>query len=187
VPCMHMHVWALPLCWAQTRSYRIFTFFFYYLQMLAAPASPPPIVAVDIPSGWDVEAGDVNSLGLHPDMLVSLTAPKLCAQQFGGRHHYLGGRFVPPQVRQRYALRLPAYSGVAQCVRIGGSADAAPSAAEILQAEKLVADMRISYALAGLDESMVGVHATGAEKKERRGWAYPSRDCSDERQTYRAL
>jgi NAD(P)H-hydrate epimerase len=31
-------------------------------------------------------------------MLVSLTTPKLCARQFAGAHHYLGGRFVPPQV-----------------------------------------------------------------------------------------
>lgn len=48
---------------------------------------------------WDVERGDVSGGGLRPHMLVSLTAPKLCAQQFGGSHHYLGGRFVPPQAR----------------------------------------------------------------------------------------
>ena len=36
--------------------------------------------------------------GLRPDMLVSLTAPKLGARFFDGRFHYLGGRFVPPAI-----------------------------------------------------------------------------------------
>lgn len=53
-----------------------------------------PIVAVDIPSGWDVDKGPTKE-GLRADMLVSLTAPKLCAKGFKGRH-FLGGRFVPP-------------------------------------------------------------------------------------------
>jgi NAD(P)H-hydrate epimerase len=53
-----------------------------------------PIVSVDIPSGWDVERGDAQGLGLHPDVLVSLTAPKEGVRQFAGRH-FLGGRFVP--------------------------------------------------------------------------------------------
>jgi len=42
-------------------------------------------VAVDIPSGWDVEAVDVSGGGMRPDMLVSLTAPKLCARTFTAR------------------------------------------------------------------------------------------------------
>lgn len=53
-----------------------------------------PIVSVDIPSGWNVEKGDDLAVGLHPDVLVSLTAPKLGVQSFKGRH-FLGGRFVP--------------------------------------------------------------------------------------------
>ncbi|KAJ4962215.1 hypothetical protein NE237_022154 [Protea cynaroides] len=40
----------------------------------------PVIVSVDVPSGWHVEEGDVNGEGIKPDMLVSLTAPKLCAK-----------------------------------------------------------------------------------------------------------
>lgn len=60
--------------------------------MMLPPAAPPPIVAVDIPSGWHVEQGDESGEGLRPDMLVSLTAPKLCARHFSGRFHYLGGR-----------------------------------------------------------------------------------------------
>jgi pyridoxal 5'-phosphate synthase / NAD(P)H-hydrate epimerase len=80
----------------------------------------PVIVAVDIPSGWDVEQGDVAQSGLSPDMLVSLTSPKNCARFFLGAYHYLGGRFVPPQIVEKYSLKLPAYPGVSQCVWIGG-------------------------------------------------------------------
>lgn len=42
--------------------------------------------------------GNTSGAGLSPDMLVSLTAPKLCARFFEGRYHYNGGRFVPPYV-----------------------------------------------------------------------------------------
>lgn len=52
-----------------------------------------PIVSVDIPSGWDVEKGNAAGVGLKPDVLVSLTAPKEGAREFKGRH-FLGGRFV---------------------------------------------------------------------------------------------
>ena len=50
---------------------------------------------------------------LRPAVLVSLTAPKMCAACFRGRH-YVGGRFVPPFIREKYDLRLPPYPGVAQ-------------------------------------------------------------------------
>ncbi|KAG8836500.1 hypothetical protein FRC18_011270 [Serendipita sp. 400] len=67
--------------------------------------SKAPIVSVDIPSGWDVENGPVErevadkegqkvDQVLNPEVLVSLTAPKLGVKQFRGRH-FLGGRFVP--------------------------------------------------------------------------------------------
>ncbi|XP_024524674.1 pyridoxine/pyridoxamine 5'-phosphate oxidase 1, chloroplastic isoform X1 [Selaginella moellendorffii] len=79
----------------------------------------PNVVSVDVPSGWHVEEGDVNGLGLNPDMLVSLTAPKLCAKMFKGPHHFLGGRFVPPAVVNKFNLKLPPYPGTSQCVRIG--------------------------------------------------------------------
>ena len=54
-----------------------------------------PIISVDIPSAWDVEAGDPDGKYFTPAVLVSLTAPKLGSKAFKGRH-YLGGRFVPP-------------------------------------------------------------------------------------------
>ncbi|RHY65946.1 hypothetical protein DYB35_003659 [Aphanomyces astaci] len=59
--------------------------------------SSTPVVSIDIPSGWDVERGDPDGHGLRPHVLVSLTAPKQCAQHFEGLH-FVGGRFVPPSV-----------------------------------------------------------------------------------------
>ncbi|KAF3445982.1 hypothetical protein FNV43_RR11160 [Rhamnella rubrinervis] len=79
----------------------------------------PNIVSVDIPSGWHVEEGDVGGAGIKPDMLVSLTAPKLCVKKFCGPHHFLGGRFVPPSIVDKYKLQLPSYPGTSMCVRIG--------------------------------------------------------------------
>ena len=58
-------------------------------------------------AGWDIESGDDD--GLKPDLLISLTAPKMCAKLFKGKHHYLGGRFVPKTLEQKYDLNLPPY------------------------------------------------------------------------------
>jgi len=88
------------------------------LAALVPEASPPPIASVDIPSGWQVEEGDVGGKGIKPTMLISLTAPKLCARKFEGPHHFLGGRFVPPAIAEQFGLVLPAYPGTEQCVRI---------------------------------------------------------------------
>ncbi|KAL8465295.1 hypothetical protein ACS0TY_034702 [Phlomoides rotata] len=79
----------------------------------------PVVVSVDIPSGWHVENGDISGKGIKPDMLVSLTAPKLCAKRFDGPFHFLGGRFVPPSIISKYKLQLPAYPGTSMCVEIG--------------------------------------------------------------------
>ena len=88
--------------------------------LTAIKSSGVPVVSVDVPSGWDVDLGDVGGDGLSPDVLVSLTAPKKCAAAFKGRH-FLGGRFVPPRLRERYGLEgLPKYEGVAQVVELEG-------------------------------------------------------------------
>lgn len=68
-----------------------------------------PLASIDIPSGWDVETGDPD--GLHPECLISLTAPKKCAQHFKGKFHFLGGRFVPPSLAIKYDMNLPPYPG----------------------------------------------------------------------------
>ena len=67
-------------------------------------------------------AGDAavgGASGLRPDVLVSLTAPKPCSARFAGAHHFLGGRFVPPGIVERYGLEVPEYEGAAQIVRLG--------------------------------------------------------------------
>lgn len=79
-----------------------------------------PIASIDIPSGWHVEHGpdDATAADFQPTLLISLTAPKLCARRFTGAHHYLGGRFVPPSLAAKYALNLPAYPATESCVRL---------------------------------------------------------------------
>ncbi|WMV21547.1 hypothetical protein MTR67_014932 [Solanum verrucosum] len=77
------------------------------------------VISVDIPSGWHVEEGDICGEGIEPDMLVSLTAPKLCAKMFCGPHHFLGGRFVPRSIIDKFKLKLPSYPSTSMCVRIG--------------------------------------------------------------------
>ncbi|KAF8628509.1 hypothetical protein AX15_003855, partial [Amanita polypyramis BW_CC] len=80
-------------------------------------ASKLPIVSVDIPSGWDIEQGNVEGLGLEPEVLVSLTAPKVGVKGFRGQH-FLGGRFVPKTLEEKYELNLPDYSGYEQIVQL---------------------------------------------------------------------
>jgi len=82
-----------------------------------------PIVSVDIPSGWDVEGGRPSDLlsgaadsggkgvgPLDPDVLISLTAPKEGVREYRGRH-FLGGRFVPKSLDEKFELNLPEYPG----------------------------------------------------------------------------
>ncbi|KAJ7143552.1 YjeF N-terminal domain-like protein [Mycena crocata] len=80
-------------------------------------ASGLPIVSVDIPSGWDVEAGNEAGLGLNPDVLVSLTAPKEGVRLFRGQH-FLGGRFIPRTLEEKFHMNLPPYPGYEQIVDI---------------------------------------------------------------------
>lgn len=56
--------------------------------------------------------------GLQPDFLISLTAPKLCAKLFSGQHHFVGGRFVPEVLQDKYQLDLPKYPGTECCVKV---------------------------------------------------------------------
>ena len=89
------------------------------LSLLAS--SSLPLVSVDIPSGWEVEAGpptSSSSPSLQPDLLISLTAPKLCARSYRGRHHMLAGRFVPPALAEKYQLDLPVFPGLQHCVQL---------------------------------------------------------------------
>ena len=93
-----------------------------FLPLLSALASSSrPLISIDIPSGWEVEGGPPSSPdtpSLKPDLLISLTAPKLCAKQFSGQHHYLGGRFVPPALAAKYQLEQPQFPGLQHCVAL---------------------------------------------------------------------
>ena len=65
------------------------------------------IVSVDVPTSWDADKGDVLVTGFNPDVLISLTAPKLCAKDFTGKH-YVGGRFLSPTLSKKYGVRVRA-------------------------------------------------------------------------------
>jgi len=59
-----------------------------------------PIFSIDIPSGWDVEKGNINH-AINPQYLISLTLPKTGVKNYKGKH-YLGGRFVPVWLKSRF-------------------------------------------------------------------------------------
>jgi NAD(P)H-hydrate epimerase len=56
------------------------------------------VCSIDVPSGWNVDAGDVLDTKLMPAVLVSMTLPKKCSEHFSGRHLLGGGQFIPPAV-----------------------------------------------------------------------------------------
>lgn len=63
-----------------------------------------------------METGDPENVGLKPEVLISIMAPKLCATHFHGKYHFLGGRFVPFDLAKKYDLRIPPYLGT-ECVQ----------------------------------------------------------------------
>lgn len=69
-----------------------------------------PVISVDVPSGWNVDLGDTSNGQAFSEpqvcALISLTAPKLCAVNYKGVH-YLGGRFVPDEIYEKYKCRPP--------------------------------------------------------------------------------
>jgi NAD(P)H-hydrate epimerase len=67
-----------------------------------------PVLSIDVPSGWDVSEGDVHSTGFNPDATISLTLPKNCMKTYT-KIHYLGGRFVPPQLANEFGIIIPDY------------------------------------------------------------------------------
>lgn len=85
----------------------------------------PPIVSVDIPSGWHVDEGNPDeSKYFTPEVVVSLTAPKRGLRGFKGTH-FLGGRFLPPSVIEKYNLHgVDGYQRDDQVVDVTGWADA---------------------------------------------------------------
>jgi len=79
-----------------------------------------PVTSVDAPSSWNIEEGPPPAgpgSKFMPTALVSLTAPKPLIKWFKGRH-FLGGRFVSPEIAKKYDLDLPAYEGIDQVVEL---------------------------------------------------------------------
>eukprot|EP00737_Agarophyton_chilense_P000542 gb/GEZJ01000604.1/.p2 GENE.gb/GEZJ01000604.1/~~gb/GEZJ01000604.1/.p2 ORF type:complete len:289 (-),score=44.48 gb/GEZJ01000604.1/:3168-4034(-) len=79
------------------------------------------LVCVDVPSGWHVDDGNVWPHALRvPDVLVSLSAPKLCARhaESNGARHFVGGRFIPPQLSAQLRFRVAPYHGTAMVTRL---------------------------------------------------------------------
>lgn len=81
-----------------------------------------PVLAVDAPSGWDIETGPPEdhghpASGYMPDALISLTAPKPLVKRFTGRH-FVGGRFLTTQVADKFGIDVPAYKSVEQIVEV---------------------------------------------------------------------
>lgn len=79
-----------------------------------------PVLAVDAPSSWNIESGppdDGPGKDFMPEALISLTAPKPLVKWFKGRH-FLGGRFLSPEMAEKYGLDLPEYEGLDQVVEV---------------------------------------------------------------------
>lgn len=88
------------------------------LKQLKSYENQLPIVSIDVPSGWHVEDGPISENSIQPECVVSLTAPKVCMKHYRGRFHFLGGRFLPPALQQKYSLILPEYASDDQIVQI---------------------------------------------------------------------
>ncbi|KAL9616401.1 MAG: hypothetical protein Q9160_008727 [Pyrenula sp. 1 TL-2023] len=83
------------------------------------PGNVAGVLSVDVPSSWDVEDGPGRDgeEGFMPKWLISLTAPKPCIKHYSGTH-FLGGRFVPPGIAEKYDFVVPEYQGVEQVVEV---------------------------------------------------------------------
>jgi NAD(P)H-hydrate epimerase len=85
-------------------------------------SSKVPVLAVDIPSSWDVESGPPSEefVGhdFMPEYLISLTAAKPSVKFFKGKRHFIGGRFLSQDVAAKYGLDVPKYEGVDQIAEV---------------------------------------------------------------------
>lgn len=90
------------------------------LQKIKESQEEVPIVAVDIPSGWDVDAGPTDSTSITPKVLVSLTVPKPCANFIDEAKtaHYVGGRFIPQDFALKYGFEPFQYASTDQTLKL---------------------------------------------------------------------
>jgi len=125
----------------------------YVMMMKRLAESSTPVLSVDVPSGWDVEKGDIDNTGFRPDAVVSLTLPKLCMEGYTGTH-YIGGRFMPPALVAALGLSMPDYgAGGAQVVKVQHTPPREPLSAVYVTAPDM--DVGRSLAKALLDAKLV--------------------------------
>ncbi|KAL7500729.1 hypothetical protein ACHAWT_008713 [Skeletonema menzelii] len=70
------------------------------------------LISVDVPSCWNVDGGDMSegSTEFQPDVLISLTAPKLSAKKFTGRHFVASNeKVIDDDDDKDWALQYQAY------------------------------------------------------------------------------
>ena len=59
----------------------------------------------------------VNSnLGIKPSINLSLSVPKYCLKHFDGEN-YIGGRFLPAEIKSEFNLSLPEYPDQEQSLK----------------------------------------------------------------------
>ena len=129
--------------------------------MLEAQKTGVPIISVDVPSGWNVDEGDISGLGFVPEVLVSLTAPKESARQFTGRH-FVGGRFLPPKLADKYQVQMPPYPGVSQVMEVTSVTQGESS----LETSSWEADYAAYLEEKALEERRVSDTSDGASKQK---------------------
>jgi len=79
-----------------------------------------PVLSVDTPSSWSIEDGpprDGPGAKFMPEALISLTAPKPLVKHYRGRH-FVGGRFLPQEIADKYHLDQPPFNGDEQVVEV---------------------------------------------------------------------
>lgn len=73
--------------------------------------SNKPVVSVDVPSGINIDGGTVGTaLSVNSEMNISLMLPKEGVRHYR-KKHYLGGRFIPNSIVEKYNLKIPQFTG----------------------------------------------------------------------------
>ncbi|GAW82489.1 hypothetical protein, conserved [Plasmodium gonderi] len=80
--------------------------------------SKVPVVSVDVPSGTNVDNGNTtNGLSVNSEMNISLMLPKEGVRNYR-KKHYLGGRFIPSSIVEKYNLKVPLFPGDSSYVKL---------------------------------------------------------------------
>jgi NAD(P)H-hydrate epimerase len=77
------------------------------------------LISIDSPSGWDVDEGPKTEDYLDPDMLISLTYPKLCSKYLKPTsQHYCGGRFISKKFASEFGIVPLSYQEASLIVKL---------------------------------------------------------------------